>query len=138
MANKTKATASNYSATIAESSRELTARERIMFKDTQNAESLLDLAEEAKKNNGKAIIQNVVDYVIVDVHNEKSDDVDYKNYLIIDGDGQKYVTGSESFWNSFMAIYTEMENETEPWGIELNLLESKNYKGKFILTCSLV
>ena len=138
MANKTKATASNYSATIAESSRELTARERIMFKDTQNAISLLDLAEEAKQNNGKAIIQNVVDYVIVDVHNEKSDDVDYKNYLIIDGDGQKYVTGSESFWNSFMAIYTEMENETEPWGIELNLLESKNYKGKFILTCSLV
>lgn len=138
MANKTKATASNYSATIAESSRELSARERIMFKDTQNAISLLDLAEEAKKNNAKAIIQNVVDYVIVDVHNEKSDDVDYKNYLIIDGDGQKYVTGSESFWNSFMAIYTEMENETEPWGIELNLLESKNYKGKFILTCSLV
>lgn len=138
MANKKNATSSNYSATITEASRELTAREKVMYKDTQNAFSLLDMAEDAKRNNAKAIISNVTDYVIIDVHNEKSDDVDYKNYLIIDGDGQKYVTGSESFWNAFMAIYTEMEGETEPWGIELNLLESKNYKGKYILTCSLV
>lgn len=140
MANKATTTQSNsnYSATIAECSRELTAKERVMFKDTQNARSLLELAEEAKKSDSKAIITNVTDYVVIDVHNEKSDDVDYKNYLIIDGDGQKYVTGSSSFWNAFMDIYNEMKDETEPWGIELNLLESRNYKGKYILTCSLI
>lgn len=135
---KEQATTSNYSATIVETSRELTAKERVMFKDTQNAKSLLDYAEEAESAGAKAIIENITDYVVIDVHNEKSDDVDYKNYLILDGNGDKYVTGSQSFWNSFMDIYKEMKDETEPWGIQLNLLDSKNYKGKKILTCSLI
>lgn len=131
-------TTANYSANIAESSMELTARERIMFKDTQNATSLVDLARDAKNNDAKAIVENIRGYVVLDVHNEKSDDVDYKQYIIVDGQGDKYVTGSESFMNSFMAIFTEMKDETEPWSIELNLLPSKNYKGKEILTCSLI
>lgn len=135
--NKEQSTA-NYSATIAETSMELSARERIMYKDTQNAISLLDLAKEAKANDAKAIIENVVGYVILDIHNEKSDDVDYKNYVIVDATGEKYVTGSQSFMNSFLAIYEEMKNESEPWGIQLNLLPSKNYKDKEILTCSLI
>ena len=45
---KKEATSSNYSATILESSRELTSRERVMFKDTQNAISMNDFAEQAK------------------------------------------------------------------------------------------
>lgn len=134
---KEKATTSNYSATIVESSRELTAKERVMFKDTQNARSLVEYAQEAEEAGAKAII-TVADYVIIDVHNEKSEDVDYRNYIILDAEGEKYYTGSESFWNSFMDIYTEMKDETEAWGIQLNLLDSKNYKGKKILTCSLV
>ena len=138
MANKNKSTNSNYSATIVEASRELTAKERVMFKDTQNAISLLDMAEEAIGQGAKAIIDNVVDYIVIDVHNDKSDDKDYKNYMLIDAQGQKYVTGSQSFWNSFMDIYKEMSTDSEPWGIQLNLLESKNYKGKHILTCSLI
>ena len=35
-------------------------------------------------------------------------------------------------------IYNEMKDSDEEWAIELNLLPSKNYKGKEILTCSLV
>lgn len=135
--NKEQSTA-NYSATITETSMELSARERIMYKDTQNAISLLDLAKEAKANDAKAIIENVAGYVILDIHNEKSDDVDYKNYVIVDATGEKYVTGSQSFMNSFLAIYEEMKNESEPWGIQLNLIPSKNYKDKEILTCSLI
>ena len=135
---KNTATASNYSATILEASRELTARERVMFKDTQNAISMNDYAEQAKSEGGKAIITNVKDYVHISVHNEKSDDKDYDNYLVIDGAGDKYVTGSQAFWNSFMDIYNEMKDETEPWGIQLNLIPSKNYKGKNVLTCSLI
>lgn len=129
---------SNYSATITESSRELTARERIMYKDTQNAVSLLDLAENAQATGDKAIITDVKDYIKINVHNDKSDDKEYMNFVIVDGAGEKYVTGSQSFVNSFMDIYEEMKNETESWGIQLNLLASKNYKGKYILTCSLI
>ena len=135
---KKEATSANYSATISDTSMELTARERIMFKDTQNAVSLLDLAKDAKANDAKAIVENIKGYVVLDIHNEKSDDVDYKNYLIVDGNGDKYVTGSQSFMNSFMDIFNEMKNETEPWSIQLNLLPSKNYKDKEILTCSLI
>ena len=138
MANKNTATASNYSATIVESSRDLTAREKVMFKDTQNAISMNDFAEQAKSEDGKAIITDVKDFVHISIHNDKSEDKDYDNYLIIDGAGDKYVTGSQAFWNSFMDIYNEMKDETEPWGIQLNLIPSKNYKGKNVLTCSLV
>ena len=137
MAKNTEATA-NYSATIVDSSRELTARERVMFKDTQNAISMNDFAEQAKAENGKAIIENVKDFVHITVHNEKSDDKDYDNYLVIDANGEKYVTGSHAFWNSFKSIYDEMKNESEPWGIQLNLIPSKNFKGKNVLTCSLI
>ena len=133
-----KATASNYSATIREASRELTARERVMFKDTQNAISINDFAEQAKSEGGKAIITGVTDFVVLDIHNDKSDDKDYDNFLIIDATGEKYVTGSQAFWNSFKSIYDEMKDETEPWGIQLNLIPSKNYKGKNVLTCSLI
>lgn len=135
---KKEASASNYSATILDASRELTAREKVMFKDTQNAISMNDFAEQAKAEGGKAIIDDVKDYVHITVHNDKSDDKDYDNYIIVDGKGDKYVTGSQAFWNSFMDIYTEMKNETEPWGIQLNLIPSKNYKGKNVLTCSLI
>ena len=135
---KKEATSANYSATISDTSMELTARERIMFKDTQNAVSLLDLAKDAKANDAKAIVENIKGYVVLDIHNEKSDDVDYKNYLIVDGNGDKYVTGSQSFMNSFMDIFNEMKNESDPWSIQLNLLPSKNYKDKEILTCSLI
>lgn len=135
---KTATNTSNYSAEIVEASREFTARERVMFKDTQNAISMNDFAEQAKSEGAKAIIENVKDFVHIMIHNEKSEDKDYDNYIIVDGAGDKYVTGSQAFWNSFKDIYNEMKDETEPWGIQLNLIPSNNYKGKNVLTCSLV
>ena len=42
--------------------------------------------------------------------NEKSDtNKDYNNYMIVDKDGTKYITGSPSFWDSFNEIYEEMK-----------------------------
>lgn len=129
---------SNFSAAITEASRELTPRERVMFKDTQNALSMNEMAENAVKAGEKAIISDVKDYVVIKVHNEKSEDVDYDNFIVIDKDGNKYVTGSTSFWNAFKAIWDELKDETEPWGIQLNLIPSKNYAGRNVLTCSLI
>jgi len=135
-AKKNSATA-NYSATILEASRELTPKERVMFKDLANAQSLNELAKEARMS-GSTIVISVKDYAIVAIHNEASEDVDYNNYLIIDKEGQKYYTGSESFWSKFMDIYSEMKDVDEDWSIELNLVPSKKYAGKEALTCSLV
>ena len=129
---------SNYLATITETSRELTPKERVMFKDLGNAQKLNDLADEAMRNDSKAIISNVTDYAILLIHNEASEDVDYENYLIVDGEGNKYYTGSKPFWNSFKSIWDEMHEAGEEWGIQLNLIPSKNYAGKTVLTCSLI
>ena len=72
--------ASNYSASIVEASRELTAKERVMFKDLGNAESMVDFATSAREQGGKATI-DVADWAVISVHNEATDDVDYTNYL---------------------------------------------------------
>jgi len=137
MAAKKNSATANYSATILEASRELTPKERVMFKDLANAQSLNELAKEARMS-GSTIVISVKDYAIVAIHNEASEDVDYNNYLIIDKEGQKYYTGSESFWSKFMDIYSEMKDVDEDWSIELNLVPSKKYAGKEALTCSLV
>lgn len=130
-------TTANYSATITESSRELTPKERVMFKDLANAQNLNEFAKESNASGSKAVI-TVKDYAIVSVHNEASEDKDYLNYLLIDNEGNKYYTGSVSFWNKFMDIYKEMSTVDEDWAIELSLVPSRKYAGKEALTCSLV
>ena len=121
-----------YSVEISELSRELSAKERIALKDTSDATKLDVACDE-----GSVIIEPVA-YAVLGIHNEKSDNKDYNNYVIIDKDGQKYVTGSESFWSSFMDIYNEMQGEDESWSIKAYKLDSKNYKGKKFLTCSII
>lgn len=122
-----------YSTAIREVSKELTARERIKLKDTTNAIKLDEAA-----NGEHPLVITPVAYAILDIHNEKSDTIDYANYIIMDDAGDKYVTGSESFWTSFKEIWDEMESENEPYQIEVYKVDSKNYKGKQFLTCSIV
>ena len=116
---------------IAETSKELTARERIRLKDTTDAIKLDEATQE------EAVIITPSAYAILSVHNDKADDPDYEQYIIEDADGTKYVTGSESFWNSFKSIYDEMKDEDETWSIKAYRVPSKNYKGKDFLACSL-
>ena len=121
-----------YSVKIKESSRELTAKYRIALKDTSEAIKLDTACDE------NAVIIEPADYAVLAIHNEKSDNVDYENYVIIDKTGDRYVTGSASFWSSFMNIYNEMQGENEEWAIKAYKLDSKNYKGKKFLTCSII
>lgn len=134
MAKKTNVEA-NYSVEIEESSMELNARAKIILKDTSDAHKLDAIVGEGTD---ESIVISPVDYAILSIHNEKADDPDYKNYLVIDKDGNKYVTGSTSFWNSFLNIYKEMKAEGEEFEIKIYKLPSKNYNGKSFLTCSLV
>lgn len=122
----------DYSVTISEASRELSAKERIAFKDTTACTKLDEVTAV------EPITIYPIAYAVLDIHNEKSDDKDYKNYVIVDKDNEKYVTGSNSFFNSFMEIYSEMENEDEEWGIKIYRAPSKNYSGKSFITCTIV
>lgn len=117
---------------ILESSKELTARERIRLKDTTDA---VKLDEATQKN---PVIIKPVAYAILGVHNDMADDKDYEQYIIEDADGTKYVTGSESFWNSFKNIYDEMKDEDEDWSVKAYRVPSKNYTGRDFISCSLM
>lgn len=122
----------NYEVKIRECSKETTARERIMLRDTSNTIRL----DEATKE--QHLIISPEYYAILDVHNEKADHTDYSVYIVVDTAGNKYMTSSESFWKSFIDIFDEMATEVEPYQIEVYRLESKNYKGKEFITCSLI
>lgn len=120
-----------FSVTIRETSREISAKERVKLKDTTNAVKLDTATQEGR------VVINPDMYAVLDIHNENGDDKDYVNYVVIDADGTKYVTGSQSFWNSFMDIYKEMQNETEEWVLEVYRMPSKNRPGKDFITCSI-
>lgn len=122
-----------YSVNILETSKELKAREKIAIKDTSNAKPLDEIVAV-----GFPVRIKPDWYAVLEIHNEKSEDKDYKKYVIVDKDGEKYVTGSESFFTSFRDIFTDMIGEEEDYEIECYKMESKNYKGKHFLTCSIV
>lgn len=122
-----------YTVTIKETSKDLTARERLMMKDRSNA-TPLDSA--VTVDTPLVIIPD--SYAVLSIHNESSDNPDYEKYMIVDKNGQKYITGSVNFWNSFKSIWDEMSKENEEFQIEVYKLESKNYKGKQFLTCSII
>ncbi len=121
-----------YSVTIKYVSKELSAKERVMIKDTTNAVSLDEVTQGAK------FVFEPDYYAILNVHNDKSEDKDYTKYLIVDKGGNKIVTGSESFFTAFNDIMGEMEGTDETFEIEAYRLPSKNYKGKEFITCSIV
>lgn len=121
-----------FEAKIREASKELTAKERVKFKDTTNAVHL----DDATKENPLVIAPDF--YVILDIHNERSEDKDYVKYIVVDKGGNKFVTGSESFFTAFKSIFEEMGGTNEDYEIEVYRLPSKNYKGKEFLTCSIV
>lgn len=122
-----------YNVSIKEVSKELTARERIMLKDTTNAIKLDEAA-----NGETPLVITPAAFAVLSIHNEKSDNVDYENYIIMDTKGTKFVTGSPSFWTSFTEIWEEMKDEAEEYSIEVYKRDSKNYKGKQFLTCSII
>lgn len=121
-----------YEVKIRETSFELTNRERIRIKDLQNAHKLDELVTPES-----SFSFEFGGYAILDVHNDNSkDNTDYTSYLVFDRDGNKYYTGSKTFWNSMWGIISEMDEED--FSVEVTKHESKNYKGKFFLTASIL
>lgn len=121
-----------YKAEIIECSKQLTAKEKIMMKDTSNAIGL----DEATKDGPILIAPDY--YAIVHVHNELSDNKDYDKCVLIAKDGTKYATGSESFIRNMVDIMEEMEDSGEEYQLSVYRKDSNNYKGKQFITCSVV
>lgn len=120
-----------YTATIYESSKELSPIQKVKVKNMSDVVKL----DEATQLNGDITI-DLDYYVVISVHNEHAkQDKDYFNYMFFDKDGTCYVTGSEPFFTSFKEIWNELANETG-WKLTVSRQPSKNYTGKDFLTCN--
>ena len=120
-----------YNVNIRFSSKELTPIERIQMKDVSNAISLDSVVTPTEP-----LMIHPVAYSILDVHNDKSDTGDYTKYVIEDDNGERYTTGSESFFDSFEAIHKELTEAGLTYTLIVFKKESQNYKGKYFLTCT--
>ena len=125
----------NYSVKVVESSKELTKKEIVMFKDLSDAVNLSEFIDE----HGGAVMVDVESWVELAIHNEKAKDgqnKDYTNFVVVDKNGTRYYTGSESFWSSFMDIWCDMEDSTEEWSLKVYKKQSKGKKD--FITCSVM
>lgn len=115
--------------------KELTKKERAMLKDLTDC-TVLGTEAEA---NGCDIIIHPAFYAIIAIHNDALSDPDYEAYVIVDRDGTKYQTGSDSFITSFRDIMADMQGEDpETWAIKACLKPSKNRTGKSFLKAVLI
>ena len=125
----------NYSVKVVESSKELTKKETVMFKDLSDAVNLSEFIDEQHG----AVMIDVESWVELAIHNEKAKEgqyKDYTNYVVVDKNGTRYYTGSESFWNAFNDIWCEMSDSTEEWSLKVYKKQSKGKKD--FITCSVM
>lgn len=124
-----------YKAEINYSFKELTPKEKIKLKTSNDFKSLDTTLNEVGQT-----IQLVVDnFVSLDVHNDNSESKDYTKYIVIDVTGEKFSTGSESFFTTLSMIADEMKDIGED-NFEIRVFKkpSKNYQGRGFITCELV
>lgn len=122
-----------YKAEVTNSSKELTAKQKISYKTFADCESV----DAVVTGDIALTIDKVEGWAIVDVHNEKAENKEY-DVIIIEGDGRRYKSGSSSLIDSFLDIWYEMDAEEEDFGITIKKIESNNYKGKYFLKAEII
>lgn len=122
----------DYSVTVKEVSKELTHKERVQITDLTDCVKLDTATQEGP------VLIDLDYYAVLAIHNEKSTDKDYDNYVVVDKNGMRYSTGSKSFFNNLVDISVEMQGSDEMWQIKAYRKPSKNRQGKDFITCSIV
>lgn len=120
-----------YSAKIVESSKELSAKERIMAKESASALKLDNVI------NDEAIRIKVAFWAVIHVESDKSESGEYEKYIVVDSDGVKYCTSSKSFWNKFINMWMELGDESYDTTFVIFKKPSRNYNGKSFITCTI-
>ena len=128
----------DYSTKIVSSSRELTVKEKITLKDFNDCTGLDTVVTNEQ---GFIIDPDVI--VEVEVHNERAkDDKDYTTIVILDKDGTKYNTSSNSLKESVQDIMDELADldEADKADLKIKVFKkpSKNYSGKYFLTATVI
>lgn len=122
-----------YKSTVVRSNRDLTAREKIAYKDGSQAVSLFDVVPTEGD-----ILLDIDTLVLLHVENDNSENKEYDILLIQTKDGEIYSTSSDSFINSVWDIYDELADMGDDGDVTLRAYKckSKNNNGYF-LSCSL-
>jgi hypothetical protein len=124
-----------YSVKIVESSKELTAKEKVRIKDFSAASQLDDIIKP-----GEHFMLDYAFHAIMEVHNEKSknEKKDYRKIVVVDKAGNAFVTGSESFLTAMLSIIDEMADANEEFQLDCYKVDSKNFQGKQFITCTVI
>ena len=109
---------------------DLTVKEKIQFKNLNDSESINTL------ENGTTL--TVDKWGLVQIHNEKLDEQDYQNVVLVTPEGNKYHTSSNSFFMAIDDIQSELDEAGEKGAFDIKIVkkQSKNNSGQFI-TCVL-
>lgn len=123
----------DYSVKIVNTTKELSPKERVSIKDLSDAKPLADIKED------DTLIINVDYSAELAIHNEQAESKDYNVFIVVDKEGTKYYTSSESFMSAYSNIADEMADyPDEEYSIKVFTKPSKNYKGKVFLTCTII
>lgn len=125
-----------YKVTIMATSKELSAKEKVRIKDFSNAIQL-----DSAITGDEHLLLDYSYHVDMEVHNEKTknEKKDYTKRVIVDKDGQSYLTGSESFCTAMDSVLEEMaEAGEEDFKLDCYKVDSKNFSGKQFLTCTVI
>lgn len=126
-----------FTVTITESSREFKGKEAIKLKDIGDAIRLNSAIDESEDGN---VVFTPEAWAVLHIENDgakEGRDKEYTNYIVLDTEGNKYITGSESFFTSLKDILTEMADVDEEFEIKVYKVPSSNFSGDF-LKCSIV
>lgn len=125
----------DYNTKVVTTSREITAQEKFLIKDFNDAIGLDSVVSDSE-----GIILDIDIIAEVQVHNEHAkDDKDYTTIVIITTDGTKYTTSSNSVRDAISDIMDECKDEgIEDYKLKIFKKPSKNYAGKSFMTASIV
>ncbi len=128
-----------YEARIEYTSRDdLTKKQLLALKDIGDASSIDHLVTA-----DSPLVVTLHYYAVLAIHNEKNvkGDKDYRTIVLVDMDGYKYKSGSESLIRAIddcIDDYIDLISDGEDCAIEIYKKESKNFSGKYFLTCHIV
>lgn len=131
----------DYDVTVVASSFEkLRGRDRLRYTNFSTMLQMDDIVNE----DGTKVPLDITGYVKAHVHNGQIEESDYDKLVLIGKDGDLFVTGSDSFTDSFIEIFEALTDDFVDDGIPVNervypiiayKRPSNNIKGKTFLCC---
>ena len=124
-----------YKAKVVDSWKELSVKEKIAYKETDSFDKLDDIVQP-----DASLVIGLVNYITIHVENPKAEQAEYNQYVLVADDGNNYVTSSDNFNDSMKSMLDEIKDAGDDigdWKVKIYKRESKNFKGKYFLTCAI-